>query len=89
MIGDIERAIDLCLSRAGALEPSQPEREALAYEVVQLGRLAEIISSPARAPEPIKSHVIAVSARDGLSFDAEVLDVVGRAFRRYDLWCRR
>ena len=89
MIVDIERAIDLCLSRAGTLEPSQPERDALVYEVVQLRRLAEIVSSPAPAPEPIKSHVMAVSTRDGLSFDDEVLNSVGRAFRSYDLWCRR
>jgi hypothetical protein len=89
MVANIERAIELCLSRAGALEPAQPERDALVYEVVQLRRLAEIICSPARPPEPLKSHVIALSTRDGLSFDDEVLEVVGRAFRSYDLWCRR
>ena len=89
MIAEIERAIELCLIRAGALEPAQPERDALVYEVVQLRRLAEIISSPGKTPEPIKSHVIAVSTHDGLSFDEEVLDVVGRVFRSYDLWCRR
>jgi hypothetical protein len=89
MLADIERAIELCLSRAGALEPAQPERHALVYEVVQLRRLAEIVSSPARTPEPIKSHVVAVSTHDGLSFDDEVLNAVGRAFRSYERWCRR
>ena len=85
--GDIEGAIELCLSRAGALDPAQPERDALVYEVVQLRRMAEIVS--ARRPEQMKSHVIAASTRDGLNFDDEVLDVVGRTFANYDLWCRR
>jgi hypothetical protein len=86
---EIEQAIELCLSRAGALDPAKPERDALVYEVVQLRRMAEIVSTPARKPEPINSHVFAVWNHDGLRFDDEVFDVLGRTFRKYDLWCRR
>lgn len=86
---DIEQAIELCLGCAAALNPAQPERGALVYEVTQLRRLREIVTSPSGEPEPMTSRVIALSIRDGLSFDDEILDVVGRAFRRYDLWRRR
>ena len=61
IVANIERAIELCLSRAGALQTPQPERDALVYEVTHLRRLAEIVSG--KRPEPLKSHVIAVSTR--------------------------
>jgi hypothetical protein len=89
MVEDIERAIELCLSRAGPLGRDCPERDALIYQVGQLRRVAEIITSGGAEPEPIKSYIIAASARDGLEIDDEVIEVVGRVFRNYETWCRQ
>ncbi len=60
----------------------------LLREIIQLRRMADIISSSIQ-PEPMKSRIIIASTRNGLSFDNEVLDVIGRIFRSYDLWYRQ
>ena len=87
-VNDVQQAIELCLSRASSLDSARPERAALLREIIRLRRMADIISSSIQ-PEPLKSHIIVASTRGGLSFDNEVLDVIGRIFRNYDLWYRR
>ncbi len=37
----------------------------------------------------MKSHIIIASTRGGLSFDNELLEVIGRIFHSYDLWYRK
>ncbi len=87
-VNDIQQAIELCLNRTRTLDSAQPERNALLREIIQLRRMVDIISSSMQ-PEPMKSHIITASTRNGLSFDSEVLDVIGRIFHNYDLWYRR
>lgn len=88
-VHDVQQAIELCLNRARSLDSAQPERQVLLREIVRLRRMADTISSSTMQPEPMKSHITAASARDGLSFDNELLEVIGRIFRSYDLWYRR
>lgn len=85
---DVQQAIDLCLNRTHSLDAAKPERNVLLREIIQLRRMADIISSSIQ-PEPMKSRIIIASTRNGLSFDNEVLDVIGRIFRSYDLWYRQ
>jgi hypothetical protein len=87
-VHDIQQVIELCLNRVRSLDGAQPERPVLLREIIRLRRMADIVSSSTMQPEPMKSHIIAASTREGLSFDNELLEVIGRIFRRYDLWYR-